>query len=48
MITLNNASNNGTIMDEITEELKQLEIPFDIDGNRIRIASMKFDVVQHY
>lgn len=48
MITLDNASNNGTMMDEITEELKRLGISFDVDGNRIRRVTVKSDVAQHY
>lgn len=36
MITLDNASNNNTMMEELAEELHELGIPFDKDGNRIR------------
>ncbi|KAL1738946.1 ribonuclease H-like domain-containing protein, partial [Schizophyllum fasciatum] len=35
-ITLDNASNNGTLMSEVASTLAGLEIPFDVDGNRIR------------
>lgn len=36
MITLDNASNNATMMSEIQLELNQLGISFDHEGNRIR------------
>lgn len=36
MVTLDNASNNNTMMEEVTDELRVLNIPFDIVGNRIR------------
>lgn len=36
MITLDNASNNNTGMNQIEDELRALDIPFDSDGNRIR------------
>jgi phosphomannomutase len=35
MITLDNASNNNTMMEEVAAELKELGIAFDADGNRI-------------
>ncbi|KAJ2926565.1 hypothetical protein H1R20_g10525, partial [Candolleomyces eurysporus] len=35
-ITLDNASNNNTSMEEICDELRALGIPFDAAGNRIR------------
>lgn len=35
-ITLDNASNNNTAMEEIADELKALGIEFDVVGNRIR------------
>lgn len=38
MVTLDNASNNATMMSEIQAELNQLGIPFDHEGNRIRYA----------
>jgi hypothetical protein len=36
MVTLDNASNNDTMMEEVADELKALNIPFDMVGNRIR------------
>jgi len=36
MITLDNASNNDTMMVEIEAELEELGIPFHHEGNRIR------------
>ncbi len=36
MITLDNASNNNTMMEEMASELGKLDIPFNVDGNRIR------------
>ncbi|KAF5329696.1 hypothetical protein D9619_009224 [Psilocybe cf. subviscida] len=36
MVTLDNASNNATMMSEIQAELNQLGIPFDHEGYRIR------------
>ncbi|KAJ2918846.1 hypothetical protein MD484_g1605, partial [Candolleomyces efflorescens] len=35
-VTLDNASNNNTSMEEICDELRALGIPFDATGNRIR------------
>ncbi|CAA7271021.1 unnamed protein product [Cyclocybe aegerita] len=35
-ITLNNAGNNNTMMEQLSDELELLGIPFDKDGNRIR------------
>ncbi|KAF8831071.1 hypothetical protein HHX47_DHR1000060 [Lentinula edodes] len=36
MVTLDNASNNNTMMTSVAEELKVLGIPFDVVGNRIQ------------
>ena len=40
MVTLDNASNNDTMMEEVADELKVLNIPFDIVGNRIRCVNV--------
>lgn len=39
MITLDNARNNQAMMRELEIELKNLGIPFDRDGNRVRYAA---------
>lgn len=36
IITLDNASNNNTMMSSVSQELQSLNIPFDVVGNRIR------------
>lgn len=41
MITLDNASNNDTMMRELERLLKALNIPFERDGNRIRSVSIQ-------
>lgn len=45
MITLDNASNNNTLMEELATELEKLGIPFDKDGNRIRFVLQYFQSV---
>lgn len=45
MITLDNASNNNTLMEELSTELEKLGIPFDKDGNRIRSVLQYFQSV---
>jgi hypothetical protein len=40
MVTLDNASNNDTMMEEVADELKVLNIPFDIVGNQIRCVNV--------
>jgi hypothetical protein len=40
MITLDNASNNNTLMEELATE--KLGIPFDKDGNQIRSVFQYF------
>ena len=40
MITLDNASNNNTMMEAIEKSLRQRGIKFDRDGNRIRFVSL--------
>ena len=36
MITLDNASNNNTMMEGLQSRFREKGIPFDKDGNRIR------------
>jgi hypothetical protein len=36
MITLDNASNNNTMMEGLQRRFQEKGIPFDKDGNRIR------------
>jgi hypothetical protein len=36
MVTLDNASNCNSMMREVAKILREMGIPFDIDGNRIR------------
>ncbi|KAJ3838246.1 ribonuclease H-like domain-containing protein [Lentinula raphanica] len=40
MITLDNAQNNNTMMRSLQSRLKDLEIPFDSEGNRIRYVGL--------
>ncbi|KAH8073394.1 ribonuclease H-like domain-containing protein, partial [Cristinia sonorae] len=42
-ITLDNASNNNTLMRELQRLLKKEDIPFDAEGNRIRYRTGKTD-----
>lgn len=42
MVTLDNASNNATMMSEIQAELNGRGIAFDHEGNRIRYVSLLF------
>jgi len=48
MITLDNASNNNTLMEELATELEKLGIPFDKDGNRIRSVLQYFQSVASF
>ena len=47
MMTLDNASNNNTLMEELATELKRLGIPFDKDGNRIRCVHIYLQLARH-
>ena len=42
MITLDNASNNNTMMEAMEKLLHQCGIKFDRDGNQIRFVSLRF------
>ncbi|KAF8416610.1 ribonuclease H-like domain-containing protein [Boletus edulis BED1] len=53
-ITMDNASNNNSMLESMAKELKKRKIPFDADGNRIRLyileayaAVLKNDPVGH-
>ena len=46
MITLNNASNNDIMMKEVADELKVLNIPFDIVGNQIQYVNVFYEMFQ--
>jgi hypothetical protein len=37
---MDNASNNNTLMAAVELKLKELDIPFSADGNRIRQVSL--------
>lgn len=38
MVTLDNASNNATMMSELESELAHHNIPFHHEGNRVRLV----------
>jgi hypothetical protein len=44
MVTLDNALNNDTMMEEVADELKVLNIPFDIVGNWIQYINVFFEM----
>ena len=35
---MDNASNNNSMLESMAKELKKRKIPFDADGNRIRLV----------